>query len=499
MARRIFDDEHEMFRDSVRAFLKNEIAPHAERWHEQGIVDREAFLKAGEQGLLLMWADEAYGGAGISDFRYEQIFIEENCRYGDVGFFWWLHSRLVGPYIGELGTDEQKARWLPGCVSGESILAVAITEPGAGSDVAGLKTRAEDKGDHYLLNGSKTYISNGINADLVVVVARTDPEKRHGLSLFVVERGMEGFRAWQATSRRWVSRARTRPSCSSTTSRYRRRICSASASRLLSPDAFSCRGAAARSQSVIWPTAEAALLSDDGLHQRARSIRTDRLPDFQNTRFKMADMRTEIDVAQAYVDQCVIAHNEGQLSAADDAAKAKLFTSELRAALRTTCLQLHGGAGYMDEYPISRMYTNARISRIYAGTRPRSCEKSSLVRLVSTRARSPNPALKKHEQAVMPDTNKPPVAFVGLGVMGYPMAGHLAAAGWSRRHRVTTARASQGRRSGKRNTAVRSLRRSGGGGDADAEIVFACVGNDDDVREVTLGAGGVFESTRRAD
>ncbi|MCH8060864.1 MAG: acyl-CoA dehydrogenase family protein, partial [Proteobacteria bacterium] len=156
MDRTIFDEEHDMFRDAVRNFMINEIKPHSDKWHAQGIVDREAFLKAGEQGLLLMWADAAYGGAGVSDFRYEQILIEENARHGDAGFFMTLHSRLVGPYIGELGTDEQKARWLPKCVSGETILAVAITEPGAGSDVAAIRTRAEDKGDHYLLNGSKT-------------------------------------------------------------------------------------------------------------------------------------------------------------------------------------------------------------------------------------------------------------------------------------------------------------------------------------------------------
>ena len=162
MNRKIFDDEHEMFRDSVRSFLQNEIQPHSDKWHEQGIVDREAYLKAGEQGLLLMWADETYGGAGVADFRYEQILIEENVRYGDAGFFMSLHNRLVGPYIGELGTDDQKARWLPKCISGESILAVGITEPGAGSDVAGIRTRAEDMGDHWLLNGSKTYISNGL-------------------------------------------------------------------------------------------------------------------------------------------------------------------------------------------------------------------------------------------------------------------------------------------------------------------------------------------------
>ena len=148
MDRGIFEEEHEIFRDAARSFLQNEIGPHADRWAEQEIVDREAFLKAGEQGLLCMWADEQYGGAGVSDFRYEQILLEENARYGDLGFFIFLHSRLVGPYIGNLGTHDQKARWLPKCVSGENILAIAMTEPGTSSDVSGIRTKAEDKGDH---------------------------------------------------------------------------------------------------------------------------------------------------------------------------------------------------------------------------------------------------------------------------------------------------------------------------------------------------------------
>ena len=193
MKRLIFDAEHEQFRDSVVKFMQAEVGPHAERWREQGMVDREVYLKAGAQGLLCTWADEKYGGAGIDDFRFEQIIIEENMRHGDIGFYINLHNDLVAPYIAKLGTDEQKDRWMPGIVSGEQILAVAMTEPSTGSDLAGMKTRAEDKGDHWLLNGAKTYISNGILGDLIVVAARADPNSRHGLGLFVVERGMEGF------------------------------------------------------------------------------------------------------------------------------------------------------------------------------------------------------------------------------------------------------------------------------------------------------------------
>jgi len=354
-----------MFRDSVRGFLKNEIQPHVDRWQEQGIVDRDAFLKAGEQGLLLMWADEKYGGAGVKDFRYEQIFIEENARFGDAGFFATLHSRLVGPYIGELGTDEQKTRWLPKCVSGEHVLAVGITEPGAGSDVAGIKTKAVDKDDHYLLNGSKVYISNGILADLVVVVARTDQTSRHGLSLFVVERGMEGFERGDNLKKMGLKSQDTAELFFNDVKVPKENLLGEWNKGFYQLMHFLAEERLLGAVGYLAAASAAFDLTMEFITQRKAFGQT--IADFQNTRFKMADMRMEIDVAQAFVDQCVIEHNEGQLSA-DDAAKAKLFTSELEGRVVDACVQLHGGAGYMDEYPICRMYLNARISRIYAGT-----------------------------------------------------------------------------------------------------------------------------------
>ena len=365
MTRHIFEEEHEMFRDSVRAFMKKEILPNTDRWHEQGIVDREAFLKAGEQGLLLMWADERYGGAGVEDFRYEQVLIEENARYGDAGFFMTLHSRLVGPYIGELGTEEQKARWLPKCISGEHILAVAITEPGAGSDVAGIRTRADDKGDHYLLNGSKTYISNGINADVVVVVAKTDPGARHGLSLFVVERGMQGFERGRNLRKMGLK-------SQDTAELFFNNVEVPKANLLgeLHKGFYHLMHFLAEERllgAVGYLAAADAAFDITMDYIRERKAFGQLIAEFQNTRFKMADMRTGIDVAQAFVDQCVVEHNRHELSA-DNAAKAKLFTSELEGRVMDQCVQLHGGAGYMDEYPISRMYLNARVSRIYAGS-----------------------------------------------------------------------------------------------------------------------------------
>lgn len=365
MKRRIFDEEHEMFRDSVRSFMQNEIRPHSEHWEEQGIVDREAFLKAGEMGFLLMWADEKYGGAGVDDFRYEQILIEENAWHGDAGFFMTLHSRLVGPYIGELGTEEQKQRWLPKCISGEYIMAIAMSEPGAGSDVAGIRTRAEDKGDHYLLNGSKTYISNGINADLVVVAARTDPENPYGLSLFVVERGMEGFERGRNLDKMGLKSQDTAELFFNNVKLPKENLLGEFNRGFYHLMHFLAEERMLGAIGYLAAADAAVALTMEYITQRKAFGR--RIADFQNTRFKMADMRTEIDVGQAYIDQCVLEHNRGQLTP-EDAAKAKLYTSELECRVMDDCVQLHGGAGYMTEYPICRMFLNARVSRIYAGS-----------------------------------------------------------------------------------------------------------------------------------
>ncbi|MDJ0907983.1 MAG: acyl-CoA dehydrogenase family protein [Woeseiaceae bacterium] len=392
MDRLIFDEEHEMFRDTVRSFMKNEIAPHSERWHEEGVVDREAYLKAGELGLLCMWADEQYGGAGVEDFRYEQILMEENAQYGDQGFFLWLHSRLVGPYIGGLGTDEQKARWLPGCVSGEKILAVAMTEPGAGSDVAGMRTKAEDKGDHFLLNGSKTYISNGILADLVVVAARTNPDSSHGISLFVVERGMEGFERGANLAKMGLKSQDTAELFFNNVKVPKENLLGELHRGFYSLMHYLAEERLLAAVGFLANAVTAFDLTLDWVNERKAFGRV--IGDFQNTRFKMAQMRTEIDVTQAFVDQCVMQHNEGKLSA-DDAAKAKLFASEVEMRVTDECVQLHGGAGYMDEYPISRLYTNARVSRIYAGS-------SEIMREIIARSIGLDPRKRQKRQADKP-------------------------------------------------------------------------------------------------
>ncbi len=365
MKRLTFAAEHEQFRDSVIKFMQAEVAPHVERFLQQGMVDRELYLKAGAQGLLCTWAEEKYGGAGVDDFRFEQIIIEENMRHGDIGFYINLHNDLVAPYIAKLGTEEQKSRWMPGIVSGENILAVAMTEPSTGSDLAGMRTRAEDKGDHWLLNGAKTYISNGILSDLVVVAARTDPESRHGLGLFVVERGMEGFERGRKLDKMGMQ-------AQDTAELFFNDVKVPKANVLGDPSQgfryLSRFLAQERLVAAIGFLATAQTAFDITLdYVKERRAFGKPIGAFQNTRFKMATMRAELDMAQTYVDQCVLLLNAGEL-AAEDASAAKLLTSELEARVMDECVQLHGGAGYMSEYRISRMYRDARISRIFAGT-----------------------------------------------------------------------------------------------------------------------------------
>jgi acyl-CoA dehydrogenase len=365
MKRLTFEPEHEQFRDSVVKFMQAEVGPHAERWRAQGMVDRDIYRKAGAQGLLCTWADEKYGGAGIDDFRFEQIIIEENMRHGDIGFYINLHNDLVAPYIAKLGSEAQKDRLMPGIVSGETILAVAMTEPSTGSDLAGMKTRAEDKGDHWLLNGAKTYISNGILGDVVVVAARTDPTSRHGLGLFLVERGMDGFERGRKLGKMGLKAQDTAELFFNDVKVPKDNVLGDPTqgfkylARFLAQERLvAAIGFMATAQTAFDITLEFV---------KERKAFGKPIGTFQNSRFKMASMRAELDMAQTYVDQCVLLLNAGELTA-EDASAAKLLTSELEGRVMDECVQLHGGAGYMDEYRISRMYTDARISRIFAGT-----------------------------------------------------------------------------------------------------------------------------------
>ncbi|WP_160108179.1 acyl-CoA dehydrogenase family protein [Pseudomonas izuensis] len=362
--RLIFDQDHELFRDQVRKFVQKEVAPHVEHWRKQGRVDREIFRKAGDQGLLLMWADERYGGSGLTDLRYEQILYEEVIRYGDIGVFFTLHSRIVAPYLQRFGTDAQREQYLPGCVRGETILAVAMTEPDAGSDLAGMRARAEDRGDHWLLNGSKLYISNGLNADLVVVAARTQPENKYGIGLFLVEAD------WPGVSRTPLEKMGL--DAQDTVILFFDNVRIPKANILGDATkgfAYLAEGLAEeRLLGACQSLAHAQVAFDLTLeYVMSRKAFGKPIGTFQNSRFKLADLRSQLDCQQTWVDQLVLQMNAGTLSA-EAAAAAKLLTSELEGRVMDECVQLHGSAGYMDEYRISRMYRDARISRIFAGT-----------------------------------------------------------------------------------------------------------------------------------
>jgi alkylation response protein AidB-like acyl-CoA dehydrogenase len=365
MKRLIFDEDHEMFRDSVRKFMQAEVGPHVERWREQGICDKDAFLKAGEQGLLCMWADEKYGGLGIKDFRFEQIVIEETMRHGDLALFLTLHSRLVGPYIGHLGSEALKERLLPKCISGETILGVAMTEPGAGSDLAGMKSRAVRDGDDWIINGSKTYISNGINGGAFVVAARTVPGKPHGIGLFVIEEGMEGFSRGRNLSKMGLK-------AQDTAELFFENVRVPAENVLGDPEKgfYSLMHFLAEERliSACQAVAHGQIAFDITLdYILERKAFGKPIGAFQNSRFKMAEMRTGLDATQTFIDQCVMLHLDGELSA-DLAAEAKYCSTELESKVMDECVQLHGGAGYMSEYRISHMFTDARVSRIYAGS-----------------------------------------------------------------------------------------------------------------------------------
>lgn len=365
MEDRNFDQEHAMFREAFRLFLEREVLPHQEQWFEDGVVSREVWLKAGAQGYLLPWVEECYGGLGIKDFRYIQIEIEELMRIGETGFYLPLHSSLVAPYISNFGNEEQKKRLLPACISGENILAVAMTEPGAGSDLKGMRTRAVEQDDHWVLNGAKTFISNGLLADIVIVAAKTNPDNAGSIGLFVVERGMQGFERGRAIKKMGMKSQDTAELFFSDVKIPKQNVLGNASEgfyylmqglaeeRLIA----SCTNIAS-CQAVFDMTMK---------YIKERRAFGKTVSNFQNTRFKMAEMRAEIDIAQVYVDHCVAQLNQNALTSAS-AAKIKLFSSELQGRVVDECLQFFGGYGYMEEYPICRAYCDARITRIFGGT-----------------------------------------------------------------------------------------------------------------------------------
>ncbi|MDF3289087.1 acyl-CoA dehydrogenase family protein [Streptomyces silvisoli] len=366
MRRDLFTAEHEAFRETVRTFLAKEVLPHHARWERAGVVDRDAWLAAGRQGLLGLAVPEEYGGGGTDDFRYAVVLAEEFTRAGASGLAIGLHNDIVGPYLTSLGSEEQKRRWLPGFCGGESIGAIAMTEPGAGSDLQGIRTTATDQGDHWLLNGTKTFISNGILADLVVVVARTTPEGgARGLSLLVVERGTPGFERGRNLDKIGQKAQDTAELFFSDVPVPKE--------NLLGTENGAFGHLMANLPQERLAIAVAAIAAAEHLLELTRTYVKEReafgrpLAKLQHVRFEIAEMATECAVTRTFVDRCVTEHNRGGLDAVH-ASMAKWWATELQKRVADRCLQLHGGYGYMTEYPVARAFTDGRIQTIYGGT-----------------------------------------------------------------------------------------------------------------------------------
>ncbi|MFD5426039.1 acyl-CoA dehydrogenase family protein [Streptomyces sp. NPDC127084] len=366
MKRQIYGTEHEAFRETVRTFLAKEVLPHYEQWEQDGIVSRTAWLAAGKQGLLGLAVPEEYGGGGNPDYRYSAVLGEEFTRAGVSGLAVGLHNDIIGPYLTSLATDEQKRRWLPGFCTGEIITAIAMTEPGAGSDLQGIRTTAEDRGDHWLLNGSKTFISNGILADLVIVVAKTTPEGgAKGLSLMVVERGMEGFERGrnldkigqkaQDTAELFFNDVRVPKEnlLGELNGAFIHLMTNLAQERL--------------NIGVAGITAAENLLEITKQYVKEREAFGRPLAKLQHIRFEIAEMATECAVTRAFLDRCIVDHSNGELDAVH-ASMAKWWASELQKRVADRCLQLHGGYGYMTEYRVAKAFTDGRIQTIYGGT-----------------------------------------------------------------------------------------------------------------------------------
>lgn len=364
----LYEESHDLFRESFRSFIESAITPNVPEWEAAGIMDRSVYAEAGKYGFVGMAVPEMYGGGGSSDFRFNAVIAEELAAAGSGGggLGLTLHNDITTPYFLEYCTDEQAARWLPGIATGELITAIAMTEPGTGSDLAGIAATAVRDGDEYVLNGAKTFITNGINSDLVIVVCRTDPEAgRAGMSLLVVERGMPGFERGRNLDKIGQHSADTAELSFSDV-----RV---PATNLLGQagEAFTYLGfnlAQERLSIGVYGLAAArAALGWTVDYVKDRQAFGQPIAAFQNTKFVLAEIATEIEVTQPFIDQSVRKLNANNLSPAE-AAMAKMWATELQKRVVDRCLQLFGGYGYMTEYPIGRAYADARISTIYGGT-----------------------------------------------------------------------------------------------------------------------------------
>jgi len=368
MKRTIFSEAHQTFRDSFHKFVEKEIVPYHEQWEKDGIVSRELWLKAGQQGFLGLNVPEEFGGAGLEDYRYSVILSEETVRANttSICISFSLHNDIVIPYILNYGTDEQKKRWLPGMCSGKIITAIAMTEPETGSDLAAVRTTATRQGDFYILNGQKTFITNGILSDLILVVAKTDPTLGYqGISLIAVERGTEGFKRGRTLEKIGL-KAQDTAELFFTDARV-------PVNNILGEEGqgFYClmdQLASERLNVAVTAMAASETALDMTLEYcKQRMAFGQKIGSFQNSRFKLAEMKTEIEIGRVFVDRCIEELLEEELTP-ETAAMAKWWAADLQKRVVDECLQLHGGYGYTLEYPIARAYLDARVQSIYAGT-----------------------------------------------------------------------------------------------------------------------------------
>ena len=364
--RTVYEREHEDFRAGVAAFLERECVPFQEKWEADGIVDREVWRKAGEQGLLGLQMDEQYGGGGTTDYRFNAVIVEEMAKRGVYGCAFPLFNDMIVPYFVAAANDEQKARWFPRLAAGELIAAIAMTEPGAGSDLQGIRTTAVDAGDHYVLNGQKTFISNGILADLVIVVCRTDPEAGHqGISLLVVERGMEGFERGRNLDKIGQHAQDTAELFFDNVQVPKANLLGQEGEGFVHLMTNLSQERLSIALAAVGAVEKVLDLCLDYVRERTAFGRP--IGKFQHTRFVLAEMATEARIARVFVDDCVAKHVRGELDPAT-ASMAKWWTTELQKRTVDTGVQLHGGYGYMSEYPIAQAFLNSRVQTIYGGT-----------------------------------------------------------------------------------------------------------------------------------
>ena len=366
MRRKIFTPEHDLFRTTARAFFDKECAPYADEWERAGMANREVWKKAGEAGLLGWEVPEQYGGSGIKDFRYNAILAEEMIAAGALGLGFALNNDIVMPYLTDLATDEQKARWLPGMVDGSIITAIAISEPGAGSDVKGIRTSAVRDGEHWVLNGSKTFISNGQLANLIIVVAKTDPSAGHkGISLLVVEEDMAGFQRGRKLDKIGSRAADTselffddvRVPVTNVLGELGRGFYNLMRNLPTERLGIAVHGVA-RARRAFEITLE---------YVKTREAFGQPIGSLQANRFSVAEMKVKLDLAQIYLDRCIEELVAGELTA-EEAAAAKMWITETEWEILDRCLQLHGGYGYINEYEIARLWRDGRVQRVYGGT-----------------------------------------------------------------------------------------------------------------------------------